>query len=178
MGYGFERAEESRGYSIEKVEEYTLQDLGGLDTTISAAANLPEPDFVWFGITERMKVSLITGSISMTVRVSSTYSLIGIVPKESTALFYFQFRVAPLPRTPDKRVQECRPNSWWTIENREVVKEREPADYAVWRAANAIMDVRMEKMKMEIRSLLRAGETRESLYYVDWDQLEEMGVEL
>ncbi|KAL3777005.1 hypothetical protein ACHAW5_006977 [Stephanodiscus triporus] len=155
MGYGFERAEESRGFSIEKVEEYTLQDLGGLDTTISGAGDgvgPPEPDFVWFGITERMK--------------------------ESTALFYFQFRVAPLPRTPDKRVQECRPTSWWTDENREVVKEREPADYAVWRAANAIMDVRMEKMKMEIRSLLRAGETRESLYYVDWDQLEELGVEL
>jgi hypothetical protein len=93
-------------------------------------------------------------------------------------LFYYQFRVKPLPRTPDNRVQECRPNSWWTNENREVVKEREPADYAVWRGANAIMDVRIEKMKMEIRSLLRAGETRESLNYVDWDQLEEMGVKL
>ena len=93
-------------------------------------------------------------------------------------LFYYQFRLKPLPRTPIHRVQECRPNSWWTDENREVVKAREPADYAVWRAANAIMDVRIEKMKMEIRSLLRAGETRESLYYVDWDQLEEMGVKL
>jgi hypothetical protein len=60
MGYGFERAEESLGYSIEKVEEYTLQDLGGLDKTISGAGDgvgPPEPDFVWFGITERMKVS-------------------------------------------------------------------------------------------------------------------------
>ena len=35
MGYGFERAETSRGYSVENVEEYTLQDLGGLDLTIS-----------------------------------------------------------------------------------------------------------------------------------------------
>jgi hypothetical protein len=63
MGYGFERAEESRGYSIEKVEEYTLQDLGGLDPTISGAGDgvgPPEPDFVWFGITERMKVSSVT----------------------------------------------------------------------------------------------------------------------
>ena len=115
---------------------------------------------------------------------NSAYDIITLVTnlnhfrKESTALFYFQFRVAPLRRTPVHRVQECRPNSWWTVENREVVKEREPADYAVWRAANAIMDVRMEKMKMEIRSLLRAGATRESLYYVDWDQLEEIGVEL
>lgn len=48
------------------------------------------------------------------------------------------------------------------------MKEREPADYAVWRAANAIMDVRMEKLKMEV--------TKESLFYVDWDQLEELGI--
>ena len=60
MGYGFDRAEDSPGYSVEKVEEYTLEDLGGLDTTISGAGDgvgPPEPDFVWFGITERMKVS-------------------------------------------------------------------------------------------------------------------------
>ena len=54
--------------------------------------------------------------------------------------------------------------------------QREPADYAVWRAANAIMDVRVEKMKLEIQELLRAGKTRDSLYYVDWGQLEEIGV--
>jgi hypothetical protein len=60
MGYGFGRAEESRGYSVEKVEEYTLEDLGGLDMTISGdgdGVGPPKPDFVWFGITERMKVS-------------------------------------------------------------------------------------------------------------------------
>jgi len=156
MGYGFERAEESKGYSVEKVEEYTLQDLGGLDATISSAkdgvSGPPEPDFLWFGITERMK--------------------------ESTTLFYYSFKAAPLPRTPIHRVQECRPNSWWTSEDREIVREREPADYAVWRAANAIMDVRMEKMKMEIQALLDKGETKESLYYVDWDQLEDIGVKL
>lgn len=157
MTYGFERAEESRGYSIESVEEYTLQDLGGLDTTtISGAGDgvgPPEPDFVWFGITERMK--------------------------ESTVLFYYQFRARQSPSEHwTKRVQECRPNSWWTDANRLAVIQREPADYAVWRAANAIMDVRMEILKMEIKELLRGGETRESLYYVDWDQLEEMGDEL
>jgi len=43
--------------------------------------------------------------------------------------------------------------------------------------ANAIMDVRIEKMKLEIQELLRAGETRESLYYVDWGQLQEIGVD-
>ena len=154
MGYGFERAEESKGYSVETVEEYALQDLGGLDLTISGAGNggPPEPDFVWFGITERMK--------------------------ESTTLFYYQFKAKPLPQTPIHRVQDCRPNSWWTSKDREIVKEREPADYAVWRVANAIMDVRMEKMKMEIQKLLNKGETKESLYYVDWDQLEEIGVKV
>ncbi|KAL7536095.1 hypothetical protein ACHAXR_006915 [Thalassiosira sp. AJA248-18] len=155
MGYGFERAEDSNGYSVEAVEEYTLQDLGGLDLTISGAgdgAGPPEPDFIWFGITERMK--------------------------ESTTLFYYYFKAAPLPKVPIHRIQECRPTSWWTKEDREVVKEREPADYAVWRAANAILDVRMEKMKMEIQALLDAGETKESLFYVDWDQLEEVGVKL
>ena len=39
MGYGFDRAEDSPGYSVEKVEEYTLEDLGGLDTTISGAGD-------------------------------------------------------------------------------------------------------------------------------------------
>jgi hypothetical protein len=153
MGYGFERAEESRGYSVIKVEEYTLQDLGGIDLSISGSGDgvgAPEPDFVWFGITERMK--------------------------ESTSLFYYQFKLKPLPRTPVHRIQECRPNSWWTVENKNVVIEREPADYAVWRAANAIMDVRVEKMKMEIQSLLDSGVTKDSLYYVDWDQLEDIGI--
>lgn len=156
MGYGFERAEESEGYSLQKVEEYTLEDLGGLDTTtISGAGDgvgPPEPDFIWFGITERMK--------------------------ESTTLFYYFFKVKPLQETPIHRVQECRPNSWWSEEDREEIKRREPADYAVWRAANAILDVRMEKMRSEVQALLDAGETRESLFYVDWDQLEEIGFAL
>jgi len=155
MGYGFERAEVSNGYSVEKVEEYTLQDLGGLDLTISGdgdGVGPPEPDFIFFGLTERMK--------------------------ESTSLFYYYFKAKPLPKTPNHRVQSCRPNSWWTSENKEEVIRREPADYAVWRAANAIMDVRMEKMKMEIQTLLNAGETKESLYYVDWDQLKEVGINL
>ena len=157
MGYGFKSVEKTTGYSIATVEEYTLQDLGGLDTaiTISGAGDgigPAEPDFVWFGITERMK--------------------------ESTILFYYTFRAKQSPSNHwTKRVQECRPNSWWTDADRVAVIQREPADYAVWRAANAIMDVRIEKMKLEIQELLRAGETRESLYYVDWGQLQEIGVD-
>ena len=155
MGYGFESAEKSIGYSVEAVEEYTLQDLGGLDLTISGAGDgvgPPEPDFIWFGITERMK--------------------------ESVVLFYYYFKSKPLPKTPIHRIQDCRPTAWWTAEDREEVKRREPADYAVWRAANAILDVRMIKMKNEIQLLLDGGETKESLFYVDWDQLQDIGIRL
>lgn len=89
MGYGYESAELSQGYSVEAVEEYTLEDLGGLDLTISGAGDeggkkgLVEPDFVWFGITERMK--------------------------ESVVLFYYTFRLKPVKKTPKARIQECRP---------------------------------------------------------------------
>ena len=38
------------------------------------------------------------------------------------------------------------------------------------------MDVRMEKLKMEVKAKMQAGETKESLFYVDWDQLEELGI--
>lgn len=34
----------------------------------------------------------------------------------------------------------------------------------------------MEKLKMEVKAKLNAGETKESLLYVDWDQLEEIGI--
>ena len=150
MSFGYERAEESKGYSVENVEEYTLQDLGGIDLTISGAGDggPPEPDFIWFGITERMK--------------------------ESTILFYYYFKAKPLKKVPQHRIQNCHPTEsvGWTTEHRQIVKEREPADYAVWRAANAILDVRMAKMKMEIQAQLDAGVSKEALYYVDWDTLE------
>ena len=46
---------------MQAVEEYTLEDLGGLDHEISGAGDgegPPEPDFIWFRITERMKESI------------------------------------------------------------------------------------------------------------------------
>ena len=98
--------------------------------------------------------------------------------KESVVLFYYYFKSKALPKTPIHRIQDCRPTAWWTVEDREEVKRREPADYAVWRAANAILDVRMIKMKSEIQSLLDAGEKKESLFYVDWDQLQDIGIRL
>ena len=38
------------------------------------------------------------------------------------------------------------------------------------------MDVRMEKLKIEVKAKLDAGESKESLFYVDWEQLKELGV--
>ena len=83
MGYGYESAEMSEGYSVEAVEEYTLEDLGGLERVESVKGGKSEPDFVWFGITERMK--------------------------ESVILFYYTFGVRPVKKVPNARVQECRP---------------------------------------------------------------------
>ncbi|KAL7490258.1 hypothetical protein ACHAW6_016003 [Cyclotella cf. meneghiniana] len=148
MGYGYDSAKLSEGYSVQAVEKF-----GWLDLTILGVEDgigEPEPDFIWFGITERMK--------------------------ESVVLFYYTSRLRPAKKVLDARVQDCRPTSWWTEEDKAIVKEREPVDYAVWRAANAIMDVRMEKLKMEVKAKLQAGETKESLFYVDWDQLEELGI--
>lgn len=135
------------GFSVHKVEEYTLIDLGGLDPNVrhtahhgygkdyliseesdGADANYAEPDFVWFGVTERMK--------------------------ESTCLFYYTLNVKPLAEIPALRVMNCPPTSWWTEEHRDEVKRRERADYAVWRAANSILDARMLKMREDVRSKL------------------------
>ena len=128
-------------YSDAKVEDYTLIDLGGLDP--NRIDHMPyegykfrrkesrdgkEPDFVWFGITERMK--------------------------DSTCLFAYTLRVMPVAEPPRERVMKCPPTSWWTEAHREMVKKKSPADYAVWRAANAIMDVRVFNMKQTIQRQL------------------------
>jgi len=152
--------------SPEEVERYTLVDLGGLcpsritreprdDPPAGGAPDVvpppgchaggkggsagddpgpgrdPEPDFLWFGITERME--------------------------ESTCLFYHALNVRPLVRTPRARVMDCPTTSWWTEKHREEVRRLEPYDYAVWRAANAIMDVRMIKMRYEVRRKMEDG---------------------
>lgn len=131
-------------FDIEKVEEYALVDLGGLDlisyheydidkfVTSSkrvdkANTALYEPDFLWFGVTERMA--------------------------ESTCLLFHTLNIKPII-VPRARVVNCRPTSWWTARDREEVKKRELGDYAVWRVANAILDVRVEKMLIDIRERL------------------------
>ena len=150
---------------VGEVERYTLLDLGGLGSNIDHAPCVPivtsdgathemegcdydddarmrrsssigggaiddvnggsEPDFLWFGITERMQ--------------------------ESICLYYYALGVMPLKRAPRARIMDCPPTSWWTEEDREEVRRLEPYDYAVWRAANAILDVRTIAMREEVR---------------------------
>jgi hypothetical protein len=46
------------------------------------------------------------------------------------------------------------------------VEEHEKFDYTIWRAANAILDVRLEAMKLEIKSRLDQGEELNSIRYL------------
>jgi hypothetical protein len=158
---------------IGEVERYTLLDLGGLGSNIDHAPCVPvitsdgathevegcvdddderlrqsssidggstddidggsEPDFLWFGITERMQ--------------------------ESICLYYYSLGVMPLKRAPRARIMDCPPTSWWTEEHREEVRRLEPYDYAVWRAANAILDVRTIVMREEVRRKMAENTT-------------------
>ena len=45
----------------------------------------------------------------------------------------------------------CPTTGWWTETDRMLVKQMEQADYAVWRVANAILDVRLIRMKNDIQ---------------------------
>jgi len=96
-------------------------------------------DFVWFAITERFK--------------------------ESMCLFYYRFEVEPVE---EKRslVKKCRPLAFWEEKHKKFHEDNEQFDYTVWRAANAIMDVRMEDMRLEIKDRLNAGEKLEDIPYL------------
>lgn len=132
-------------YAPDEVERYTLIDLGGLDPdnityesdTIRQGINdginnnndTSEPDFLWFGITERMH--------------------------ESVCLFAYTLGVSmPKQGAPRARIMACPTTSWWTESHRDEVRAKEPYDYAVWRTANAILDVRIVKMKSDVQQRL------------------------
>ena len=132
-------------YTPDEVERYTLIDLGGLDPdnityesdTIRQGSNdginnnndTSEPDFLWFGITERMH--------------------------ESVCLFAYALGVSmPKQGAPRARIMACPTTSWWTESHRDEVRAKEPYDYAVWRTANAILDVRIMKMKSDVQQRL------------------------
>jgi hypothetical protein len=134
-------------YTPAEVERYTLIDLGGLNPnnityesdTIRQEVNddnnnndTSEPDFLWFGITERMH--------------------------ESVCLFAYTLRVSmPKQGAPRARIMACPTTSWWTEAHRNEVRSKEPYDYAVWRTANAILDVRIMKMKSDVQQRLETN---------------------
>lgn len=151
-GYAVKDEHGQLRYTLEKIEEYVLIDLGGIDMNIMhtpyqgyekrirqlrsnsseaiiTSNNIVEPDFVWYGITERMD--------------------------ESMCLLYYTLNAKPLAQPPKERVMKCSPTSWWTAADRDKVKEMEPADYTVWRTANAILDIRVMKMKEDIKAKLK-----------------------
>jgi hypothetical protein len=138
-------------YTPAEVERYTLIDLGGLNPnnityesdTIRQVVNddnnnnnnnndTSEPDFLWFGITERMH--------------------------ESVCLFAYTLSVSmPKQGAPRARIMACPTTSWWTEAHRNEVRSKEPYDYAVWRTANAILDVRIMKMKSDVQQRLETN---------------------
>jgi len=46
------------------------------------------------------------------------------------------------------------------------VEENETFDYTIWRAANAILDVRSEDMRLEIKARLDTGEKFDEIPYL------------
>jgi len=96
-------------------------------------------DFVWFAITERFK--------------------------ESMCLFYYRFQVEPVEEK-KSLYKTCRPINVWTEEQKATHIKNEDYDYTVWKAANAIMDIRMEDMRLEIKARIQAGEKLEEIPYV------------
>jgi hypothetical protein len=122
--------------TYEDVELYTLRDLGGLMDFDETYRE----DFIWFGITERMQ--------------------------ESMCLFYYTLKIDPITAMPYARFKKCRPTSFWEERHVRWINEHETFDYAVWRAGNAILDVRVAAMRLEIQARLDAGESLESIRYL------------
>ena len=96
-------------------------------------------DFIWFGITERMQ--------------------------ESMCLFYYTLKLNSLPM-PHQNFKEYRPTDFWEERHFQWVRKHEKFDYAIWRAANAVLDVRLEAMRLEIQARKDAGESLDSIRYL------------
>jgi len=64
------------------------------------------------------------------------------------------------------RYKKCRPLTFWEDKHKKYHEDNEHFDYTVWRAANAILDVRMEDMRLEIKDRLDAGEKPKDIPYL------------
>ena len=63
-------------------------------------------------------------------------------------------------------MKKCRLLTFWTEEQKEKFIVKEDFSYTVWRAANAIMDVRLEDMKLEIQARLENGEAIDDIKFL------------
>ena len=168
---------------IHKMEEYALETFGKplLSASTSSTFNLeqqqqndqnqqvddnvddkdkdiPLPrDYIFFGITERMS--------------------------DSMCLFYYTFRKPP-PESLEKelsfkhRVMSCKTNSWWTDEDKAIVKEREQPDYAIWRSGNVIMDIWLERVRREIINDFFDGDVQAATKFMSLDADEQRNAQL
>mmetsp|Transcript_2310 Transcript_2310/g.5201 ORF Transcript_2310/g.5201 Transcript_2310/m.5201 type:complete len:535 (-) Transcript_2310:170-1774(-) len=132
---------------VHKMEEYALKTFGkpllpSLSSVTGFTSNntnreelhdagIPPRDYIFFGITERMK--------------------------DTMCLFFYTFRASPPKEVLQegdlslkRRVMSCKTNSWWTPKDRAIVHEREKPDYAMWRSANVVMDIWLERVRREI----------------------------
>jgi hypothetical protein len=83
---------------------------------------------LWFGITERMK--------------------------ESICLLHYTLRLPYVEITPRDRYVSCRPTHWFAKDDhRNFLRSKEVMDYIIHKAANAIMDIRMNQMCTEIQTI-------------------------
>uniref|UniRef100_A0A7S4AB24 Sulfotransferase domain-containing protein n=1 Tax=Pseudo-nitzschia australis TaxID=44445 RepID=A0A7S4AB24_9STRA len=105
---------------------------------IDANENYKE-DFMMFLITERMK--------------------------ESLCLFYYHLKIEPVKER-HSLYKTCRPLDFWEERQKRSFIETGTFDYTVWRAANAVMDVRMAAFRMEIKARLDAGETLDQIPFL------------
>ena len=64
------------------------------------------------------------------------------------------------------RMKPCRPLAFWPEKNKQQHIDNEDFDYTVWRAANAILDVRILDMRLAIKARLDAGEELKEMNYV------------
>ena len=115
--------------------EGAIEYLGGLDAPMKQSANgdgsYPNGDMMWLGVTERMT--------------------------ESMCLFHYQIQL-PWEETRRERMQTCRPINFWSPSNRNKFYTKEPMMLAVHKAANAVLDLQLAKMHLEVTQLLQQPE--------------------
>jgi len=94
-------------------------------------------DYLWFGITERMR--------------------------DSICLFYYNLDIEATVQLPSLRVKQCRPIDLWEPRQVQAVTALERYDDAIWRAANALLDVRITFMRYDVKRRLQQGELLSSM---------------